>query len=214
VPPESGLTPGDPLGGDRRPSPVPPAEGRPAGAPDRAAADRPASGYTSPAPPGAGGPVWSGSPGPVAGRWVLSGWWRRVFAALIDGVLIAAITVALLIVLIVPLVDGLSHVAAWIVGAFIVVLVVAALWLLYAPVMMARTNGQTVGRMAMDIRVVRANGQPITFWFAVLREVVVKVLLFSILPAVLHLLDALWPLWDEENRAIHDWIVNTRVVRD
>jgi len=26
-------------------------------------------------------------------------------------------------------------------------------------------------------------------------------------------LDALWPLWDEENRALHDLVVNTRVIR-
>jgi uncharacterized RDD family membrane protein YckC len=114
----------------------------------------------------------------------------------------------------VPLVDGLSNVAAWVIGAILVVLVISALWLLYAPVMMARTDGRTVGRIAMGIRVVRAGGQPMTFWFAALREVVVKVLLFSVLPFILHLLDALWPLWDEENRALHDWIVNTRVIRD
>jgi len=24
----------------------------------------------------------------------------------------------------------------------------------------------------------------------------------------------LWPLWDEENRALHDLIVDTRVVKD
>ena len=27
-------------------------------------------------------------------------------------------------------------------------------------------------------------------------------------------LDVLWPLWDDENRALHDFIVDTRVVRD
>ena len=26
--------------------------------------------------------------------------------------------------------------------------------------------------------------------------------------------DALWPLWDDENRALHDFVVNSRVVRD
>jgi len=80
--------------------------------------------------------------------------------------------------------------------------------------MMARTNGKTLGRMATGIRVVRANGQPITFRFAVVREVLVKVLLFALLPGVAHLIDALWPLGDEENRAIHDFIVSTRTIRD
>ena len=46
--------------------------------------------------------------------------------------------------------------------------------------MMARTNGKTLGRMAMGIRVVRANGEPMTFGWAMLREVVVKALLFGV----------------------------------
>jgi hypothetical protein len=30
---------------------------------------------------------------------------------------------------------------------------------------------------------------------------------------IAQLVDVLWPLWDEENRALHDFIVNTRTVR-
>ena len=45
--------------------------------------------------------------------------------------------------------------------------------------MMAKTNGQTLGRMAIGIRVVRANGKPMDFGCAMLREVVVKGLLFG-----------------------------------
>jgi uncharacterized RDD family membrane protein YckC len=90
--------------------------------------------------------------------------------------------------------------------------------LLYAPWMMARTNGQTLGRMAVGIRVVRADGRPINFGFAMLREVVVKWLLFglvlgSVTGGIATLIDYLWPLWDEENRALHDLIVNTRTIR-
>jgi len=25
--------------------------------------------------------------------------------------------------------------------------------------------------------------------------------------------DNLWPLWDEENRALHDFVVNSRVIK-
>ena len=82
--------------------------------------------------------------------------------------------------------------------------------------MMARTNGQTLGRMALGIRVVRANGEPMTFGCAMLREVAVKALLFGVVSSftfgLASLLDVLWPLWDDENRALHDFIVDTRVV--
>ena len=93
-------------------------------------------------------------------------------------------------------------------------LAVAIVALLYAPLMMARTNGKTLGRMALGIRVVRANGEPMTFGWAMLREVAVKALLFgfvgSITFGLASLADVLWPLWDDENRALHDFIVDTR----
>jgi uncharacterized RDD family membrane protein YckC len=105
-----------------------------------------------------------------------------------------------------------------IIGLIIALVAVAIVALLYAPALMARTNGKTLGRMATGIRVVRADGQPITFGFAMLREVAVKTLLFgaagSITAGLANLADYLWPLWDEENRALHDFIVNTRTVLD
>ena len=83
---------------------------------------------------------------------------------------------------------------------------------------MARTNGKTLGRMVMNIRVVRTSGQPITFGFAMLREVGVKAIGVGVAGSftfgLAGLLDSLWPLWDEENRALHDFIVSTRVVKD
>ena len=71
----------------------------------------------------------------------------------------------------------------------------------------------------MGIRVVRANGEAMTFGWAMLREVAVKTLLFgmllgSITLGLAWLVDVLWPLRDDENRALHDFIVDTRVVRD
>ena len=50
-----------------------------------------------------------------------------------------------------------------------------------------------------------------------LREVVVKnvvfnVILGSVTFGLASLLDVLWPLWDEENRALHDFLVQTRTV--
>jgi len=105
-----------------------------------------------------------------------------------------------------------------IVGLFLSVIAIAIVTIFYAPVLMARTNGKTLGRMAVGIRVVRASGERVTFGYAMLREVAVKVLLFgfagSLTFGIVNLADALWPLWDEENRALHDFVVNSRVVKD
>ena len=102
-------------------------------------------------------------------------------------------------------------------GLLIATVCVSIVALLYAPALMARTNGQTLGRKVTGIRVVRASGRPIDFGFAMVREVLVKSLLFGVLSSITFglasLIDVLWPLWDEEHRALHDFVVDTRSVR-
>jgi uncharacterized RDD family membrane protein YckC len=179
------------------------------------------SGYTSPPPPGAGGPA------PVFGtpagdHYVLAGWWRRVGAHLIDGLIIGVLALVLLVAVTAPFsigffVNDTVGIGAIIVGLLFACACVFVAALLYAPAMMARTNGRTLGRMATGIRVVRADGRDVDFGFAMLREVAVKWLLFnavggSLTFGIAPLLDYLWPLWDEESRALHDYVVNTRTV--
>jgi uncharacterized RDD family membrane protein YckC len=180
-------------------------------------------GYTTVPPPGAGGPPVSGDRGVLSGRHVLSGWWARVGAQVIDGLIIGIGGAILVVAIMAPFSIGFFAgdefgFVALIVGLLIAVLCVSVVALLYAPAMMSRTNGKTVGRMALGIRVVRANGQPIDFAFAMVREVLVKTLLVGVVASLTgglaSLLDVLWPLWDEENRALHDFVVDTRVIRD
>ena len=192
--------------------------------PERPIAAPETPGYTTTPPPGAGGPpIASFGETDLAGRHMLAGWWSRVGAALIDGVIVGVGGLLLLIAITAPFSLGFfaGEDAGWvsvIVGLFLAIICVSIMALLYAPALMARTNGKTLGRMAVGIRVVRANGEPMTFGFAMLREVVVKTLLFgiasSLTAGLASLADVLWPLWDEENRALHDFIVDTRVVKD
>jgi uncharacterized RDD family membrane protein YckC len=199
----SGLTPGDPLGGE--------------------APERPRHGYVDAPPPGAGGPVPAFG-GPVAaGRPVLAGWWRRVGAALIDGFIVSIGAAILFVAITAPFSIGFFAndtvgVVAVIGGALIAVLCVAVVSLLYAPALMARTDGRTLGRSALGIRVIRADGQRMTFALAFVREVLIKALLVGVISSltfgIAYFVDVLWPLWDEENRALHDFVVNTRVVVD
>jgi uncharacterized RDD family membrane protein YckC len=153
---------------------------------------------------------------------VLAGWWSRAGAQLIDGVIVVLGGAVLVVAITAPFSIGFFAgdtlgILAILVGLLLAVICVSIVALLYAPALMARTNGQTLGRMATGIRVVRANGVAIDFGFAMLREVVVKTLLFGFLGALTGglapLLDVLWPLWDEENRALHDFVVDTRTIR-
>ena len=221
-PSESGLSSGDPLGGGAAPEPPRRESGLP-GAPPVPERPSPAPGYGSPPPPGAGGPVTASAYGGVAGRYVLASWWSRVGAQIIDGIIVGVGALVLFLPIGAALgagfaADSDAGVGAAVLGLMLWVVCVALVALLYAPTLMARTNGKTLGRMVTNIRVVRVSGQPITFGFAMLREVAVKALGFgiagSITFGIANLLDLLWPLWDEENRALHDLIVQTRTVQD
>ena len=184
----------------------------------------PLSGYTSAPPPGAGGIAVAPTDTPVAGRWQLSGWWRRAGAQVIDGIVVGVIALVLFAIFAAFagggfLVGDTTGYIAAVLGilGFGLCVVVAAL--VYAPLMMAKTNGKTLGRMACGIRVVRANGRPITFGYATVREVLVKWLLIGVIAGSLTfglaaLVDYLWPLWDEENRALHDFVVDSRTILD
>ena len=181
-------------------------------------------GYTTTPPPGAGGPpIASFGATELEARYVLAGWWSRVGAALIDGLIVGVGGLLLLIAITAPFSIGFfasedAGVVSIIVGLMFAILCVSIAALLYAPLLMSRTDGKTFGRMALGIRVIRAKGEPMTFGFAMLREVAVKALLFGIASSLTgglaSLADVLWPLWDEENRALHDIIVDTRVVKD
>jgi uncharacterized RDD family membrane protein YckC len=73
-------------------------------------------------------------------------------------------------------------------------------------------NGQTLGKQATGIRIVRDDGRPMTFGRALLREGVGKQLLGIITLYIYLVVDYLWPLWDRQNQALHDKIASTHVV--
>jgi uncharacterized RDD family membrane protein YckC len=87
---------------------------------------------------------------------------------------------------------------------------------LYAPLLMARSgnhNGQTIGKQAVEMRVVRHDGKPIRIGIAVLREFVFKQLFGIALTGGMFLLvDALWPLFERNGLAVHDIATGTHVV--
>jgi uncharacterized RDD family membrane protein YckC len=160
----------------------------------------------------------------VARRHVLAGWWRRVGAFVVDG-LVIGVAATLIIVLVTAAAGGVGFLGGdatgyggIVIGLLFSTLVATGVALLYAPLYMAQTNGQTLGKQLLGIRVIRPDGRRVDFVWAVLREVVVKTLVFagigsSLTFGLVWLLDCLWPLWDDENRALHDLVVDSRVVR-
>lgn len=140
-----------------------------------------------PPPPQAAGtpPPSGGASGPRAG------FWRRFAGAFIDGILIG-------------IVSGILRAAtSYGVGTSLGLLVGAV----YFTAMIGSARGQTVGQMAMGIRVIDFNtGGPIGYGRAFIRWLV------SLISAAVFLLGYLWMLWDKEKQCWHDKAANDVVV--
>src|SRR5215213_11528348 len=131
--PNDGITSGDPLA----PSSDPPRHesGLPAPEPAGQPARQDSGGYTSPPPPGAGG---YGAPAVASsGRYALAGWWERVGAQLIDGLIVGIGALVILVILgsvasVGFFADDETGVGALIVGLVLWTIAITIVALLYA----------------------------------------------------------------------------------
>lgn len=215
-----GLTPGDPLAGDE-----PRREPEPTASP---ATDRPPPGPSAAygagrVPPGAFSARERGALPDRFADAAPAEWWRRAVAAIVDALLVAAVAAAVLMVVGVVAFGALSldtpgGVAGVVVVALLAIGAVSVGALVYAPLVMARTDGRTVGKMITGCRVVRGDGRPIDFLWAAYREVLVKTLALgvaaSVTAGIAYLVDYLWPFVDSRDRALHDIVVDSRVIAD
>ncbi|WP_405087051.1 RDD family protein [Microbispora sp. NBC_01389] len=155
-----------------------------------------------------GGPrrPWTPPPfGQTAPR--LAGRWRRLFAGIVDGVIVSLVTAPVTwddwraayddvtgVVTRVPAGDGL---------------VVAVIGFLYYWLLQSYWNGQTVGKRLFGMRVVRETGEP-----AGLGPVAVRQAVMTVLGSLccLGLVDLAWILFDPRKQALHDKAARTLVV--
>ncbi len=73
---------------------------------------------------------------------------------------------------------------------------------------MVATRGQSPGKIAIGIKIVKMDGTPIGFGTALLREVLGK-----IVSAIILLLGYIWILFDGKRQGWHDKIASTYVVK-
>jgi uncharacterized RDD family membrane protein YckC len=204
--PQCGLPRGEPAW-------QPPAGAAPYGAPQQAGPEQPAVAPQQPSYQQQWAP-----PGPQLPPGELSGWWRRVGATMLDNLLLLLATGAVFVVVVAASGDTeAAGVSAYLAYLFFSLVVYG---LIYAPLLMAREgarNGQTLGKQALGIRVVRLDGQPMNYRTSTLREWVAKILVFQIAAAfvlgIATLVDDLWPLWDKRNQSLHDKLATTVVMR-
>lgn len=154
--------------------------------------------------------------------WQLAGWWSRVGAQLLDLLIVWVPAAALLLGPILAAEaarDGSAAETTWLIVAIIVNFLAIGAHLFYAPLLMKRKgkrNGQTIGKQICGIRVIRADGNPMRFSDAALRQIIFKsfggIVASTFVPLFPWILNYLWPTWDEQHRALHDLAADTRVV--
>lgn len=170
---------------------------------------------------------------------VLSGWWKRVLARIIDNIIVAVVAL--------PLTFAPMSRAAAVFGDFIqkvadavqagssvmpatpaaelngplmqISLTVLAVYVIYEVAFLTRT-GATIGKRVVGISVRLRDEPGPPPLIAVLKRTAVKEggSLVSSFPVIglfgslFSLLDVLWPLWDNKKQAIHDKVAGTNVV--
>ncbi len=139
---------------------------------------------------------------------------KRWLAIVIDGFIVAVLSVALLVLggAMAPLdaalasgdqvavADGFNQFQS---TTLTVNLLVSAV---YNAVLMTRLNGRTLGKMALKLRVVKKKGGRITLLDALLRNV------FGYMISQIFMLGYLWALFDREKQAWHDKMAGTVVI--
>jgi uncharacterized RDD family membrane protein YckC len=157
---------------------------------------------------GFGGPP----PPPGDGHYVGAGpqlaeWWQRLVARIIDGLLLGCVSS----------IAGLAQIKRvdsgngmeWKVqgGGFFLTILIGTLY--YG--LMHGLRGQTLGKMALGLKVVKkGTAEKIEMGPSFIRALVDQLLSAT---CILGLLDGLWPLWDKDRQAIHDKVGGSQVIK-
>ncbi|MDQ6602460.1 MAG: RDD family protein [Chloroflexota bacterium] len=163
--------------------------------------------YSTPPPymqPGAPGYQWQGAVATPQ----YANYFVRFVAVFIDGLIIG------IPLLVIAAILGF-------VGSPVSALLNGIVYFLYEGLLLASWNGQTIGKKVMSVRVVSADGTPLTTNKTFTRAGVKAILSIasSIKPpltsflGIAALLDYLWPLWDANKQTWHDKAAGTYVVK-
>lgn len=142
---------------------------------------------------------------------VYSGFWRRFAASFIDGIIVGiaqAFLGGVLGIAFLPIstVSNSELVASSIATTSSSIAMIVSI--LYYVILIGK-KGQTFGKMALGIKVVKVDTNQVPgIGGAVIREVVGK-----FLSAIILGIGYLWMIWDPKKQALHDKIASTVVIR-
>ena len=179
--------------------------------------------------------AWSPSvdPLPIGGHatpsYYLAHWWPRVWATLVDGLILSPVNITLALSFhlftVTHQLDANGTSVPRLETHPFVFLLFALVFVLYTVILTCREgehNGQTLGKQKLGLRVIRNDGKPVDVQTALVREGLVKTLpgvigsasaLLGVATSFFSALDDLWPIPGQNNQAIHDLAAETHVVR-
>src|SRR5262245_35882762 len=143
------------------------------------------------------------------------GFWIRFVAFLIDGLILSVAAVVIVGLFVVFILIGADSDDAGDTSpavAFAVVLMMLGLLLvgwLYEALMTSSASGATLGKMAVGLRIVRADGAPLSFGRATARHFL-KTLITPLVPLFIGYLLA---AFTQRKQALHDFLAETLVIR-
>ncbi len=141
----------------------------------------------------------------LTGGMPYAGFWWRFLAALLDGALVNVVSVLMVfgIGLVGATLLGMSEFAATLIGQLLAYVVA---WLYEALMTSSRYCG-TLGKMAVGLKVVRPDGQPIGFGRATGRHFA------KYLSAIILMVGYIMAAFTEKKQGLHDIICDTIVIR-
>jgi uncharacterized RDD family membrane protein YckC len=149
--------------------------------------------------------------GQTAGQVRYAGFWIRFVARVIDGVLLGVVGLIIRLPLMVMLgvggreIGSVAMLPAILALAGVMTLINLALAAGYE-VYFLSTRGATIGKQILGLRVIRADGGPVSAGLAAGR------FLSAILSAIIFYIGFIIAAFDVEKRSLHDRICNTRVI--
>lgn len=205
------------------PGPEQPQQPPPGYYPPPGGQQQPPPGYYPPPAPGQQPPVYGqtppgyGAPGYPAGPATpYAGWWSRVGAAILDGliglvVLIVPVVVGAMIAFSGAETDPITDEVSGVNGAGVALMVLGLLVYIGFDIwnrgVRVGSKGQSLGKQIVGIRIVRAAdwqllgaGNGFARW---LMGFVLNLI------SCVGLVDVLWPLWDDKNQTLHDKVVGS-----
>jgi uncharacterized RDD family membrane protein YckC len=137
-----------------------------------------------------------------------SSFWKRLGAYLIDYVLLTVVNWAIMLPVMFmtgfnAAMGGTGEPSPWF---FLIYIPMVLIPIFYEALMLQKKNGQTLGKLALQIRVVRPDGSPITngqaWGRSVMRLVLGCLIIFDYVPY----------FFTDEKTTLHDMVATTRVV--